>query len=766
MRGQDLKILFGIFPDPESEKSETFTFQFANIPNLYSHDMEHLINLIISTESSLDLENLIDKFFTILNEHQNRLKKLLDKIKIREEKNFRELYFLFNEKDGILENDNDYIWIGGPIGKGIHTIDYNLDELYTSRYVFLKFNSDDIAHDLETIKLKINKKEISIRIQDNNEIIGLNLDNENTVISKYKIVNAYKLIENELDQLYSITDFSPLLDSSLSAINMSLSYNFGNLKDYPEILKQQFKTYNIEDYNDLLGMRKLCIENNNQFEIIGYSVYKQDDFYTISSNKLFKGLKYILIANVDIYELMEFNKTIQTDKSLNMNIQSYLKDIEYFGKEIQYDSRAYTQFYQLIGYPVLNNLLSTKRKANKYPLYFFRFEYNSLGDRVLTTNIGLRELPIEYINVLDNISKPLYVLDTGPLELFDFETNSSSLFIKIGDFIFEIYVEFDDINDENTYYGIIYLFSDNLEKYLANRKIKRKIDNNLYNMKPKMAYEYYTKESYRIIDNIQPDYDCPLINYARNILSNSLNKITLNRIISQIDMPNNNDNDFNRIIEEERLRDLEELQISRYSDNQNLDELIAENIRFESESIKISKKLDKIEKKINYFNPHLFSFILNKISREQIISDDISFNIERIFYDMRIALVDFGLNAEIWYYADPLQLFQAYETQLKWIKHKFATIIRQYTEIDENDIDNLVKIHRDLIEEEYGQYNILGNEKGDKYLELKYLYLFYTPKLNKYKIHANTLKELLLKIKAKDKEMINKIVSKLPKLIK
>jgi hypothetical protein len=139
--------------------------------------------------------------------------------------------------------------------------------------------------------------------------------------------------------------------------------------------------------------------------------------------------------------------------------------------------------------------------------------------------------------------------------------------------------------------------------------------------------------------------------------------------------------------------------------------------------------------------------------------------LRNIFDDIRIALIDFGLAASQWVYADDVQLWSSYQSQLSWLKHSFTIKIRTvFPNFDGQGIDELCR-YRHARNMNYTIFT--GKINGAEYTAVKKAYMYFVPKMDKHQkklIGCSSIEELIRNIETEEEISKSRIKASVPSL--
>ena len=170
------------------------------------------------------------------------------------------------------------------------------------------------------------------------------------------------------------------------------------------------------------------------------------------------------------------------------------------------------------------------------------------------------------------------------------------------------------------------------------------------------------------------------------------------------------------------------------------------------------------------FNDGFYAFVVNLIRRESSTYNTDNSTLfqltDNIFHDVKVAIVDFGLSAQDWAYADNLQIWNSYLAQVRYIKHSLVLKLSDFLGVsyDGEEIEYLTD-YQHVKEMVFTSFN--GTIEGHNYVALKKAHLYLLPKLEKYKEElqsASSLLEVLGLLESMEEESRKRIRATLPKL--
>lgn len=798
----DSNLIFSLYPDPVKEgRKLNYSIHIVDKKGYYPDDLEVLVNKIRNSETTVDRENAIDGFYALISKKKNKIINTLEIINQREKVNLRPLYVIFNSTRGLLHDKNDnIITIGGPLAGGNLVLDHELKNLIPHRQLcFLEFDEKHVGREFDFCVVKTEKGEefICDTAKTCETVQGdaiLHLEEFPLIVDtlKYQLMRVNNYFSKEYDKISMLNDFSPLVDSSMVASQAMLAANLTSFNNFPEILRQKIEQYSVEEHKlpDFLCIQKYNQYHKTRIEFVGFTFVSENIVYSLANGALFDGLKYLLIAESDILTLNRYIEVLKSDNELRRHIQEYEDTIQGYGRTMNnqtFEGRLSETIRSRIGRKTLHLTLDKKRDYyHKIPLGIFKYIYDPTGHKILLTSFDDSELPIEFISVLETFKNIAELITNGSLKLFNFNVDLFNIHIKASKLNFVISFKLNpDFRD--MYEGLISIELTSIDElrdlfHIRARNIPQWIDGFLENfdltnffceidkilsefglvMAPSMRFLEFSETD---ISRITSD-KFPLSAFTQRILADHVVSVLLKRIVREIE-------EYESKAEFQNIRaNFQEQEIylnTRFEVNKTKLELMLEKSgKTTTRSIEDQVKLEHIEKEMNWYNEDLYSFIMNALRRGEYetLGAELSTyaKIKYIFEDIKIALVDFGLNPVQWVNASNIQLITSYQSQILWIKNSFANELNQFKNGKELDLKPLLE-YKHSINLVYNTF--FGNITGSEYVNLKKAFLYFNPKFKKFRSELGLVSssiELIKIIENLENRSRLQVFVKLPKL--
>ncbi|MCY3413657.1 MAG: hypothetical protein INQ03_18585 [Candidatus Heimdallarchaeota archaeon] len=779
-------LIFSLYPDPSlSDRKMNYSIQIVDRKNYYPPELEVIINIIRRSESPIERENAIDNFYEYINTKKKELSNTLNKLKSREKINLRPIYFLVNDRNEVLKDiQGQYIHVGGPLIGGNMVLGHELEKLVPEKvFSLLKFDSKNVCMELDHTTANVSGKHEqicnSVKICNNCE---LHLENLPLYLEGqfFKLIRATKFYTDQYEKLSTLNDFAPIMDSSLVASQAMLEANFSTFNPFPEILKQKLDQYNIPQTTlpDFLGIQKYAQVKNLKASLLGFSFISDGKKYALTSGDLFDGLKHVLIAESTLEALQSFVINTKRDAELRRSIIEYEDNITRIGRGNvnQFEGRLSESIRNKVGRKSMHRKLDNEQETlHRIPLGIFKFIQGPTGYRFLLTSFDETEMPIEYISSLDVFNSVAQLIINGSLAIFDYAVDVFSIHLQIGSLKFAVLIQ-PNSSVRELYEGMVLIeiqALDELEELfqVRGRKIPGWVDRFIDTFDLTQFFQQYDlivsqmgellSSTIRNVDLSEPDIlqilenKFPLTAISKRILSDKIVPVLLRRILKEIE-------DFEATSGKER----EYVQYKSY--NPEVRSFGKENIATKASNEQA--KLTHLEKEMNDYNEGLFEFLVNSIRRGDIPLDHEgeSFyeKIRNVFEDIKIALVDFGLIPQQWVYASNLQIMDTYTSQQKWLRYSFESQLREVIEKELTDKD-----HKQLLDYHHSKHQVYntfeGNIEGDFYVGMKKAFLYFNPKIKRFKEQigsVHSISDLITSLEQLEQTRRAEIKVNLPKL--
>ncbi|OLS27170.1 MAG: hypothetical protein HeimC2_12800 [Candidatus Heimdallarchaeota archaeon LC_2] len=800
-------LILSIYPDPTKVDHElNYSTQIVRKNNYYPDHLQELINNINESTSPIQIEQSIDRFVKFVDDRKKELIQEYHQYIKKENLNQRIIYIIVDENNlpVLKKNTNELIHVAGPIGGGTQTLDHDLTEAIPDKWNYLiEFDDHDVATIRESVEIEFKDGKPSediIIFDDINHALGVQnlpfkIDTHNISLQQ-----GSTYFERLYQQTSTLNDFSPLIDSSFTAAEAILHANLIYLHDFPNILKQKMRQYGITNTHqtNFLTIQDIKIESrdNKRISILGYSFISNNKTYSFTSRELFKGLKIFLLAENNINAINILCNTLTSSSDFMHILTDFEAKSQIFGTRgviNQFDGRKSERLRDIIGIDNLQNRLNIIGSARtEFPIGFINLTKTS-DTLFYETNFTELELPDEYLPALENFIQPLDLLSTGPLKLLKYTVEEISVYFEIDEYRFRISKNHDS---DSIYDQIIVYFclnSTNELKRIFRTNPSRYTNSYLDKIKDIIKLKNFDLTIEEIVNSFETrtvelqnnlfrkifSIKRPVTLYADKILSEHVVNIALKRILKEISEWEDGVVDSRKITKilseinhQKQLINLpRRLQVndddSLGLDNQFLTKMKQMEVNDETDQL---RRLDKLNKEMNIFNDGFYNFVVNSISRDSIANRGEVSNLyqitNNIFQDVKVAVVDFGLSAKDWAYADNLQIWNSYLAQVRYIKHSLILKLSNFLGVSYNgeEIEYLTDYEhvKDMVFTSFR-----GTIDGYEYVALKKAYLYLLPKLEKYKEElqtASSLLELLGFLESMEEESRKRVRATLPKL--
>ncbi len=758
----DNDLIFSLYPDP-NKKESNYSIQIVDRANYYPSELEIAVDLIRKSSSTIERERAIDHFYHQISISKKKLNEIINLMVKREQINLLPIFVLVNKENNILKNtDGEIIFIAGSVLGGDNILGHELDKIEQKHeFSLVEFHADNIAYKYTKACIdEVNELICSDDVCDLNiNIFPLEINSE-----EYSLKRAKSYYKSEYDKIASINDFSPLIDSSLTASKALIDTNLNYLRAFPDFIQEIMKEYSIKDNLNFLGIQKYT-KLQSKIELLGYSFTSSDNRFAMKNGELFDGLKYLIISNTTIDKINSQISKIRLDKELRVYIREYERDIARLGVTNQFEGRLSEGIRDIIGRKSMHRMLDNASDYYyKIPLGLFKFTYGPGSYRLLLTSLDENELPDEYISVLDSFNNVAQLISQGVLRIFNYNVDTFNFHLKSKNMRFVLTIK-PDYEFKDLYEGMISIELhklDDLEFLFAHKEkdIPGWIGDLISTFDLTKLFENYNK-----INSKMGLLTSSKIRYVDlsdvKIMKILESKMPISCIINRFILDKMDESKLSDIINE-----VQNYELNMGSRRDTVSEIIKKPIKLKIKTMNSKKMIDEI----NNFNEGLYEFIIGSFRRGELVqsSSDIDLSAKHIFEDLKIAIVDFGLSSEQWVNADNIQLFETYKSQLSWLKHSFLS--RIYSEISlsisEEDLDTLMDYHQSN-NQIYNTFN--GNITGAIYVRMKKAYLYFHPKILKFNENLsdiNSIHELITVIEELENRSRSKIKITLPKLPK
>ncbi len=782
-------LILSIYPDPSKIDHElNYSTQIVRNNTYYPDHLQKLINEIYVSTSPILIEQAIDAFQNYVSDKKKELIRQYQFFIKRENINQRSVYIIVDENNTpILKKDTkEFVYVAGPIGGGTQTFDHDLTEAMPAKWNYLiEFDDHDVAIVIESVKISFdggNEVDELIIYDDINHDLGV--QNLPFKIGKHSISlqQAAAYFEQQYQQTSTLNDFSPLIDSSFTAAEAILQANLIYLFDFPSILRQKMNQYGILQTHrpNFLTIQDIKIEtrNNDKIKIIGYSFTSAGKSYSFINRSLFKGLKLFFLAENNINVIYLLCDTLASSTELS----HILSDFE--GKNQTLGTRGViNQFYgrkseslrEIIGVDKLQSRLDLMgNPRTEIPVGFVNLTKTS-DSLFYETNFSELELPNEYLPALENFIQPLDLLSTGPLKLLKYSVEEISVHLEIENYRFRISKN----HDTDSFYDQIIIYF-NLETPSELSRIFRKTPNRYSAQYLDKISDYINQNNFdTIIDEMIKTFEIrtgelrgdeykkiysikrPVTLYTDRVLSDHVVEIALKRILKEISEWEDGIKDSRSL-----TKILSDIEIQDRYNIQQLNDLK----KVEMKETDLQRRMEKLNQDMDEFNDGFYNFVVNSITREiSSYGGDISnlFNLtNNIFQDVKVAIIDFGLSAKDWAYADNLQLWNSYLAQVRYREDALILKLSDFLGVIYNgeEMEYLTEYPhvKNMV---FTSFN--GTIQGYNYVTLKKAYLYILPKLEKYKEKlqtASSLLEIIGLLESMEQDSREKLRASLPKL--
>lgn len=775
-------LILSIYPNPSLVDHElNYSTQIVKSKTYYPDYLQNLIDKINVSTSPIQIEQAIDDFTNFVETSKKELLKNYQLYRKRENINQRTIYIVLDENNTpvLKKNSTDLIHVGGPVGGGTQTFDHDLTETIPDKWNYLiEFDDQNVAQVIQSIEIEktdtheSGKLEIFDSTQHEFGVQNLPFKIGQITIN---IQQASVYFEQEYQQTSTLNDFAPLIDSSFTAAEAILHANLIYFNPFPNILVQKMKQYGISmtHQTNFLTIQNIKIESHQKsnIKILGYSFSSNQKEYSFTNRSLFKDLKLFLLAENDINAINILCETITSSSDLNLILTEFESMNQTFGTRgtiNQFQGRKSERLRDIIGVGHLQNRLDLIGSPRiTIPIGFVNLTKSS-DNLFFETNFSELELPDEFLPALENIIQPLDLLSSGPLKLLKYDVDEISIHLEIGEYRFRISKN----HDTDAFYDqiIIYyninkndlgkifranpdrippLYIEKMRDILPENNFDSIIEEILMTFQARTR-DLHTNTYSKIYGSKQP-----VTLYAERILTDHVTQIPLSSILKEISKW------------EDGIRD-----------SQNITKILTDINRSDQTKIEISKETDlqrrmeRLNREMDEFNEGFYSFVMNSISRdfsERNQNDSNIFHlVNNIFQDVKVAIVDSGLSAKDWVYADNLQIWNSYLSQIRYLQHsltlKLSDVIGTFN--NEGEMEHLTT-YPNVKNMVFTSFN--GAIEGHNYVILKKAYLYLLPKLEKYEEElksASSIYELLGLLESMEEDSRSRVRATLPPLPK
>ncbi|MDH5404394.1 MAG: hypothetical protein OEY49_17980, partial [Candidatus Heimdallarchaeota archaeon] len=552
------ELIFSIYPKINTTSNNNiFNIQTIHKSGYYPTELEYLVNKIHFANTNLEVEENTREYHDFINKRKLELLEMFKWIKKCENLNQRELFLLINNHHILHNEQNEIIYIGGPLGGGYLKLDHTLDEMENEHwYSFLSLDEKGIGKEIPSVNTE---KEYNNAILDNSLGDLLNISNFPIIIDslEFSIIPALRYFEKEYERISIINDFAPLVDSALTAARSIINQNYLYFQEIPSILKQRLVQYKINQDThipDFLGLQKLIIEsskqNNFKLKILGYSFNSGTKSFSLVVDELFSNYTILLIVEDEFTKSLKFVEEIKQELELKREIIAFENDFrnksDLTKTNVKYSSN-------LVWFNSYKSLISKINKTQskqtfQYPIGFIDIKIGDDGNVHYNHSFNENEFPIEYTSILDHFKNALELIVTGPLDLFNFKVDNISVHLadNCNRYVLTNYLAKKDEN--RTTFIISYEIQSIQELNLIFLKRNRDLTSDEQNIELLCKNEY-NKIKINLAqiaekpENIIPFIELneiisnpkPLSLYSKKILSSNVVPVLLKRIIIEIE---------------------------------------------------------------------------------------------------------------------------------------------------------------------------------------------------------------------------------------